>query len=286
VRVRPAEAQTPITKKGVIHSSGTSVLGADDKTAVAAILSMVDKVQNTPHRSFELLITVREETDAGIRDFKRSKLKSKTCILSDISLPIGTIVTAAPYVLGYSVEVEAPGSHVGRIVKDTVHPLTFLKSFMKLVPYGRLRTDTIVNIAIVKMGESYNSVPQKLHFTGEIRTFSKTQYEAFVSKLKRTVPLLDAELGTTSTLTLYPYCTGYVLKNADIKETISVMKSLKITPQTQQVFSVGDFNILYEMGITAINIGNGALEVHTTRERVAIRDLELLARTFKKHVTI
>lgn len=284
--VRPAEAQIPVIKKGVIHSNGTSVLGADDKTAVAATISMVNDIQNKPHRSFEILITVREETDAGLRDFERSILKSKTCILSDISLPIGTVVTAAPFVLGYSVEVEAPGSHVGRIIKDTVHPLTFLKSFMKQMPYGRLRTDTIVNIAIVKMGESYNSVPQKLHFTGEIRTFNKVQYETFVSKLKQTIPLLDKQLGTKSKLTLYPYCTGYVLKHADIKETVSVMKSLKITPQTQQVFSVGDFNILNEMGITAINIGNGALEVHTTRERVAVKDLEVLTLIFKKHLEI
>ena len=282
--VRPAQAQTPVIKKGVIYSNGKSVLGADDKTAVAAILAMVDEIQHKEHRSFEILITIREETDAGLRDFKKSKLKSQLCILSDISLPIGTIVTAAPFVLGYSVEVEAPGSHVGRIVKDTVHPLTFLKSFMKHVPYGRLRKDTIVNIAIVKMGESYNSVPQKLHFTGEIRTFSKTQYDKFVATLKQTVPQLDSELGTTSELTLYPYCTGYILKAADIKETFDIIKLLKIEPHIQQVFSVGDFNILNEMGITAINIGNGALEVHTTRERVAVKDLEMLRKIFLEHI--
>ena len=282
--VRPAEAQTPILKKGVIYSNGTSVLGADDKTAVAAILAMIDEIQDKPHRSFEILITVREETDAGLRDFNADKIRSKTCLLSDISLPIGSIVTAAPYVLGYSVKVEAPGSHVGRIVKDTIHPLTFLTAFMKKIPYGRLREDTIVNIAIVKMGESYNSVPQKLHFTGEIRTFSKTQYESFVTKLKLTVPSIDQVIGTKSKLDLYPYCTGYILKNTDIKETVNILKALKIKPQSEQVFSVGDFNILNEMGITAVNIGNGALEVHTTRERVAIHDLEQLKRIFVSHI--
>ncbi len=134
------------------------------------------------------------------------------------------------------------------------------------------------------MGESYNSVPQKLHFTGEIRTFSQKQYNLFLKRIQSAVTNLDKKIGTKSMLTLYPYCEGYLLKGADISKTVKIIKSLGIKTITENVFSVGDFNILNEWGITAVNIGNGAMEVHTTRERVAVKDLETLKDIFVAHI--
>lgn len=283
--VQPARPQKTVIQDGVIYSDGTSVLGADDKCAVAAMLEAYVAVKKSgrPHRAFELLLTVREETDGGLRDFPRNMIQAKQALLSDISLPIGTIVTAAPYVTGYAITVTAPGGHVGRITRDTVHPLRFFQAFSR--KFGPKKTrDTITNIAIVRMGESYNSVPQSLYFTGEIRTFSKRDHERFVDGIQKETALLDERYGTTSTWELFPYCVGYRLRKRDTHTTHHVLQHLGLSIDAKGVYSVGDFNILAEWGITPVNIGNGAHDVHTTHEHISIESLTTLQTIIESHL--
>lgn len=283
--VQPAAPQKTVIKDGIIYSDGAHVLGADDKCAVAAMLEAYVAVKKSgrAHRAFELLLTVREETDGGLRDFPRKKIRSKRALLSDISLPIGTIVTAAPYVTGYAITVTAPGGHVGRITRDTVHPLNFFQAFSRV--FGPKKTrDTITNIAIVRMGESYNSVPQSLYFTGEIRTFSQRDHERFVDGIQKQTAELDMKYGTTSTLELFPYCVGYRLRKKDTDQTCQVLQSLGIAIDAKGVYSVGDFNILAEWGIAPVNIGNGAHDVHTTHEHIAIDSLIALQSIIEQHI--
>lgn len=284
--VLPATNQTPVIREGVVYSDGTSVLGADDKSSVAAILEAVEEIVTSGknHRSFEILFTVREETDGGLRSFPREKIMSQSALIADIGLPVGTIVTAAPFVTGYSITVGAPGSHVGRFTNKTVHPLSFLTSFIQALPFGRLRDDVITNIAMVKMGESYNSVPQSLYFTGELRTHDAAYHKTFVKTLSSIVPNLDKKLKTESKLELFPYCTGYILSKNEITETEKILSEQSLPVRKETVFSVGDFNILHEWGIIPVNIGNGAMDVHTTHEHIAVESLSQLQTIFRNHL--
>lgn len=283
--VQPAATQQTVIRDGIIYSDGNNVLGADDKCAVAAMLEAYVSVKKSgnPHRAFELLLTVREETDGGLREFPRTKIQSTQALLSDISLPVGTIVTAAPYVTGYAVTVTAPGGHVGRITSETIHPLRFFQAFSRR--FGPKKTrDTITNIAIVRMGESYNSVPQSLYFTGEIRTFSKRDHERFVDAIGAETASLDKRYGTASTLELFPYCVGYRLRKKDVSHTQQVLMELGLSVDAKGVYSVGDFNILAEWGITPVNIGNGAHDVHTTHEHIAVESLITLQTIVERHL--
>lgn len=283
--VEPARDQTPVVKDGVIYSDGQGVLGADDKCAVAAILEAYIRLKTSgrANRAFEILFTVREETDGGLREFPREKIASKSALVADISLPVGTIVTAAPYVTGYAVTVTAPGGHVGRITRETIHPLNFFQAFARAFPPRKTR-DTITNIAMIKMGESYNSVPQSLYFTGEIRTFSQKDHELFAPSIMKKVQELDAQFGTKSSLEVFPYCVGYRLKHSDIMRTKKILQRAGHPVVSQGVYSVGDFNILAEWGITPINIGNGARDVHTTHEHISIESLVALEQIIHDHL--
>lgn len=272
--VLPGLSQKTVVRDGYVYSDGKSVLGADDKCAVAAMLEAIVWAKQTkkPHRAFELLFTVREETDGGIRDFPREKIHARQALIADHADPIGTLVTAAPYVTGYGITVRAQGGHVGEITAKTVHPLYYFQAFARRFTPCKKRS-TITNIAIVRMGESYNSVPQSIYFTGEIRTFVQNDEQLFVQRIQQTVEELDKRYGTKSELELFPYCRGYRLTSGDIKMTSDIFKKHNIKLVMKDVYSVGDFNILSEWGITPINIGNGARDVHTTHEHISISSL-------------
>ncbi len=283
--VQPGLAQQVVVRDGYVYSDGSSVLGADDKCAIAAMLEAIVALrqQKRAHRPFEILFTVREETDGGMRAFPRKMLRSKQALIADHADPIGTIVTAAPYVTGYGITARAPGGHVGEITADTVHPLHFFHAFSQRFPPQKTR-DTITNIAIVRMGESYNSVPQSVYFTGEIRTFTQKDEAAFVAGVSAAVAELDARYKTASTLELFPYCQGYKLNKKDTARTRSILNRINIPVQETSVYSVGDFNILAEWGITPINVANGARDVHTTHEHISIESLTTLQTIIEYHL--
>ena len=61
----------PILKEdGYVYSNGTTVLGADDKAGIAALLEMIQTIneQQLPHGQIQFIITVGEE--AGLKGAK------------------------------------------------------------------------------------------------------------------------------------------------------------------------------------------------------------------------
>ena len=50
---------------GYVYSDGTTILGADDKAGLAAIIEAIKQIKesNLPHGQIQIIITVGEESD-------------------------------------------------------------------------------------------------------------------------------------------------------------------------------------------------------------------------------
>ncbi len=283
--VEPTGFQNPIIKNERIFSNGKFVLGADNKVAVAVILYLLKQIGASQLPSFplEIIFTVKEETEGGIRYFPKRKISAKDALVVDVSQPIGTVMIAAPYVGGYAFYVNAPGCHVAKMEKNTPHPLNFFTQFVKKITIKKTE-DTIINIAKIRMGESYNSVPQQLYFTGEIRTFFPNIYNIFFKTIKKVAKDLEQKTNVKTKIEFYPYCQGYQLKNSDLSLIKKTFQKLNIKYQPLKAFSVGDFNILNQWGIKTINIGNGAENVHTTYESISFLSIKLLEKILDEYI--
>ena len=56
----------PVVKEdGYVYSDGTTILGADDKAGLAAIIEAIKQIKesNLPHGQIQIIITVGEESD-------------------------------------------------------------------------------------------------------------------------------------------------------------------------------------------------------------------------------
>lgn len=286
--VEPTGVQKPIIKNDVIYSNGKYVLGGDNKVAIAAILNSIKRIkqENKFSPSLELLFTVREETEGGICQFPKEKIKAKKGLIMDLSQPIGEVIIGAPFVGGYSITVRAKGGHVRHFQKETVHPLNFLLNFTKKIPLGRLNKDSIVNISKIRMGETYNNIPEELYFAGEIRTFDKKRYQKFFKDINKVTEILDKKFKTKTKLDLYPYCQGYLLETKDLKPIKKTLEKLNLKYKSIKTFAVGDFSILNGWGIKTINIGNGTKDVHTTKESVSFNSILLLEKILDEYVKL
>ena len=70
----------------IIHSDGTTLLGADDKAGIAAIMTAVEYLAahpEIPHGPVEIIFSPDEETGKGLPFFPLETIKSKVCYTLD-----------------------------------------------------------------------------------------------------------------------------------------------------------------------------------------------------------
>src|SRR5207248_8355234 len=101
--VRPTGPIEPVVDDGVVRNAGGTILGADNKSAVAVMLEATRRVvaENRPHAGIELLFTPKEEVGLlGAYAFDHTRLHSRVGYVYDQAAPIGVVVLGAPSSVG------------------------------------------------------------------------------------------------------------------------------------------------------------------------------------------
>src|SRR5712691_460618 len=97
--VPPTGPIEPVVEDGVVHNSADTILGADNKSAVAAMLAATRRLlaENRRHAGVELLFTPKEEVGLlGAAAFDHGKLRARVGYVYDQAAPIGDVILGAP----------------------------------------------------------------------------------------------------------------------------------------------------------------------------------------------
>src|SRR5436309_7682539 len=97
--VPPSGPLEPVVDGGVVRNAGGTILGADNKSAVVAMLEGVRRVlaENRPHAGIELLFTPKEEVGLiGAYAFDHERLQAQLGYVYDQAAPVGEIILGAP----------------------------------------------------------------------------------------------------------------------------------------------------------------------------------------------
>lgn len=265
---------------GKITSDGTTVLGADDLTGIAAILEALTVIRENhlPHREIEVLFTVAEEPycrGASVFDF--SKLHAKTAYVLDLDGPIGTVANAAPSIVQFRVEIKGKSAHAGFEPEKGVSAIAVAAEAISRLQLGRVDEFSTVNIGTIHGGTGKNVVPELAVVEGEIRSSKAEGAERILEKVRQT--FLEAALGvgaTASVLADEMVSAYHVCEEAEvIRRYEEVLKSLGYGEVTVvQTFGGSDNNALNQHGIEGIVISNGMHQVHTTQEYFYLEELK------------
>src|SRR4029077_5434994 len=101
--VPPSGELRPVLQDGGVRNAGGTILGGDNKAAVAQMLEGVRRVlvENVPHAGIELVLTAQEEVGLlGARAFDHTRLQAKVGFVYDQEGPIGEIILGAPFAQG------------------------------------------------------------------------------------------------------------------------------------------------------------------------------------------
>lgn len=264
--VQPGKGIRPIfTNKEIIKSSGDTILGADNKAAIGALMGAIEESQSL--KSVELLFTVDEENGNGLNKFPFDWIKSKIGFTFDSIKPIGSIILRSPNICLFETEFNGKASH-SSTPENGINALSCAINALKNIKVGKLDKDeTTINIGLINGGTGINIIPDKVTLKGEIRSYQKKLFNFHLNKIKS---IFKDSIFTTS-----GFAPGYCHKSTSVlvKKINKIYGLLNIKPQYFSYSAVSDANILNSKGIEVINLGDGVEKAHTINEQIKIDDL-------------
>ncbi len=270
--VEPGKGIKPLVKNGIIKSAEGTILGVDNKAAVASVITAVEEyLKNEKHpKSFELLFTVSEENGGGLENFSFNWINSKKGFVFDSIKPIGSIILKSPYICLFKAEFIGIASHSSTPEKGKNALMPAIKTLNK-IKVGKLdKGETTINIGLIKGGTGINTIPEKVIIEGEIRSYQKKLFDYHLNEIKT---IFNKAKFTTS-----GFAPGYNHKKTSllIKKINEIYSSLNIKHQYYSYSAVSDANILNSKGIETVNLGDGVENAHTNEEQIKINDLTKL----------
>jgi tripeptide aminopeptidase len=114
--VPPEAAVEPVLDNGVVRNAAGTILGADNKAAVAVMLEATRRVlaESRPHGGIELLFTPKEEVGLhGAAAFDETRLHARVGYVYDQAAPIGEVILGAPFAHSMGVTFHGRAAHAG-----------------------------------------------------------------------------------------------------------------------------------------------------------------------------
>ncbi|AIF43498.1 M20/M25/M40 family metallo-hydrolase [Virgibacillus sp. SK37] len=276
--VVPGKSIKPSIKDGYIVSDGTTILGADDKAGLAAILEAIRVLQENKleHGDIQFIITVGEESGlVGAKALDRSLLKADYGYALDSNGDVGDIIVAAPTQAKLFAVIKGKTAHAGVAPEKGVSAITIASKAISRMPLGRIDEDTTANIGRFEGGKQTNIVVDHVEILAEARSLVPEKMEEQVEKMKQTFITVAEEMGGSAEVEVKVMYPGFKHQAGDQVVEIARSAARKIGRESKLLKSGGgsDANIIAGHGIPTVNLAVGYEEIHTTNERIPVEEL-------------
>ena len=114
--VQPTGPIEPVVEDGVVRNGAGTILGADNKSAVVAMVETARRVveDRVPHAGLELLFTPKEEVGLkGAQAFDCSRFVARVGYVYDQAGPIGEVILGAPNSMIMKITFTGQAAHAG-----------------------------------------------------------------------------------------------------------------------------------------------------------------------------
>jgi tripeptide aminopeptidase len=277
--VPPEGPIAPVIEDGVVRNAAGTILGADNKSAVAAMLEATRRVvgENRPHAGIELLVTPKEEVGLlGAAAFDHERLHARVGYVYDQAAPIGEVILGAPHAHSMEVRFHGRAAHSGMYPEEGRSAIAAAARAIADLRLGRIDDETTANVGVISGGTAGNIVPEWCTFLAEARAHDERKLADLVQEMLDAISfaagLEDCEVETEVHKT-YP---GYRFKRGEqvVRIAHAALERSGFTPSYALSGGAADANVFNERGLACANLANGMQDIHTAAERIAVDDLE------------
>ncbi|MCG8401745.1 MAG: M20/M25/M40 family metallo-hydrolase [Firmicutes bacterium] len=278
----PGRGINPVLENGVIRSAGDTVLGADDKAGIAAIIEAAAIIgeHNISHGDLELVFTICEETGlSGAKNLDFSLLAADMGFILDCDGPPGTIINQGPSQDRVKAEVQGRAAHAGMNPETGINAIQVASRAIAAMRLGRIDGETTANIGLISGGVAINVVPDRVALQGETRSLREEKRVRQTQSMREALERAARESGAGLKLdveTIYP--SMHVPENSAVVElAVRAARKIGLSPVIRSTGGGSDTHIFNHGGIPSLNLGIAMQKVHTTEEFIRVEDLATAA---------
>ena len=277
--VPPDGELRPVVQDGVISNAGGTILGADNKAAVAAMLEGVRRVlaENRAHAGIELVFTPKEEVGLlGAGAFDQERLRAQVGYVYDQAGPIGEIVLGAPWSRSMEVRFHGRASHSGMFPEEGRSAIQAAARAIADLRLGRVDEETTANVGVISGGTGGNIVPEWCTFLAEARCHDEWKLGDVIQEMLDAFSFAATAGECEVETTLRKSYTGYRLKREEEAVQLAAAALARCGHEVTYCLSGGgaDANVFNERGRRCVNIANAMADIHTPEERIRVADLD------------
>lgn len=281
--VPPVAPIVPEVIDGYVVNRERTILGADNKASVAAILAAVREIvdEGSPHAGIEVLITVQEETGLrGAKAFDQSLLEADLGYVFDVDGALGGMVMAAPSQRTLDLTFRGRSAHAGIAPEDGLNAIQAAARALAALPFGRLPSGASRNVGVIEGGTQRNIVPDLCEVQIEVRSLDDDEVVTLAQETVDAALLGASEVGCEVDCAVRTEYTAYRFDVGDpvVQLAERALQSAGYAPRPITTGGGADAHAFNERGLPCLNLSSGMEAIHTPDERIAVDDVEGMVR--------
>lgn len=286
----PHSGPIRVEREGDLFRSSTdTILGADNKAAVAVLMELVAGWAGAgpggadllaaagPPVGIELVLTVAEEDGLrGAQHLGLENLRAPFGYVLDHASPIGELLVAGPTHFRIEIEFKGVEAHAGIRPEDGHSAIAAAARAIDRFELGRLDAETTANVGLISGGSAPNIVPGHCAIVGEVRSLDAARATALVTAMSEISADVATELDCDVAFSSEEIFRGYRLppSSASVKVAEAALRRTGIEPTAKATGGGSDANALIARGFECLLLANGTKHNHTPEESVEGAELD------------
>jgi tripeptide aminopeptidase len=273
--------QPVVGEDGIVRNAGGTILGADNKSAVVAMIEAARRIveEGRPHAGVELLFTPKEEVGLlGAGAFDHTTLEAELGFVYDQAAPIGDVILGAPYQRSMLVRFHGRPAHSGMVPEEGRSAIAAASRAIADLRLGRIDEETTSNVGLIRGGSARNIVPEWCELEAEARSHDGRKLADLVQEMLDTFAFAASVADCTVETEVSETYQGYRFRESDpiVQLARTALERCGHTFRTALTGGGADANVFNAKGLPCLNLANGMTDIHTADERIAVADLDAM----------
>ena len=264
----------------IITASGSTLLGADDKSGVAVIMTMAEALladRSIPHGTIRIAFTPDEEIGKGVRLLTPADLGADFAYTLDggeageLSFETFSADKAVVTITGVSIH---PGTAFGKLV----NALTWAAKFVNLLPEATRTPETTEDRQGFIHVTGINGNPAQAKVSFILRDFERdglAAHGALLESICASLRAAEPRLQVTCEITPQYRNMRYWLENdrRPVEMAAQAIQAVGLEPVYRTVRGGTDGSQMTEKGVPTPNLFTGQQELHGPLEWISVQDM-------------
>ena len=282
--VQPTVGLQVQIEDGVVRSDGTTILGADDKAGLTAILEGLQALLDSgaPRPPLELVFTISEETGLeGAKAFDMSQLEAAYGFVFDGGSDLGELTISAPHLHRYRIEIFGEAAHAGVEPENGRNAIAAAAYGIVACSQGRVDDRTTCNLGVIEGGRATNIIAEQCVINAEVRSRELPRLREHEAHVRACFEQAAYRLGCRAEMAEIESSPGFVIDDHEtpLQIAMAALRQVGQSPHVAHGLGGSDANIFNAAGKRCVLLPCGERDPHTSKESVHLADVVTAAET-------